>query len=580
MKRWRSAWSSIDGYVANVMSCLRIHQIPSDAFQIIAEDYLDISDLSKLGLTCKFYYKKTTQLILKVAHLDWFRGLNFSIGTITLQSPTGAQTQENCTLNDWDSIRGYLSLQGKFFENGHHRAHVVRQPRDTGCLKLSGSWGKMLIHTKHSHTGRDQCELLRPRSSFFETLRELHLALFQGFRCICLAIDRCTKESIKSQEDSDGFFGFMLRSRILNRSTMCMRNCRQNKCDCHSMVMSRLYVAVRASVFLIFGKDHQDTDTVFFDPTVASTSSLIRDRQDIRACGTPDAFVADGSEHWLLHTHDVSVLCERPLTSLILAIDVMQNLPNELASFGAFRWLLDLPYWHDCIARDSKIRPMRCIGCSNFWLKLRWIDLVSVITSLDPSASYQLNRYIEYIIELSTRGVVDVRLCMFIGICQSAKRSFIESCVTWQLTNVISDSCTLKCWDDLVPLRLQPHSQMTIGVQDLDAWLLSMRTTIRLCQSTTFTTPCTASWVRFPSVTHDVLDWSSVTSYPSYTPSILALCVAMADKNSAVRSSDLSSLNWCKRLSRISTALDIGMIRRAFNHIVTDGYSIDWVQHM
>jgi hypothetical protein len=491
-------------------------------------------------------------------------------------------------------------MQSNFFEHADDVTTVnLLQADGDSSIKVRGAWGNFLIHGSDNYTNViSQKAVLRPRDTIFDTMRKLQVCLFRNYRCICLALDRPLKEKIKST--AGGFISFLARCGLLNVDAECLAACKCKKCSCCTVVMSRLFVAVRASVFLIFSNkpNTSGTDRVFFAETVDSTWTNTYTSKEFLACGKPDAFVANGSEHWFLHTHSCPVLCQRPLTALILAIDILQHLPSELNEFGPFSWLVGLSYWHDCFGSKKPKRSGQCRGCVNFWLKLRWVDLTFVIASFASEhqmsfvtiARIQLDRYIRHITENSTRGAVnrgDVRICATINDCRSpCSNGFLErSCVTWELADVISDSCALDCWVDLFPLASQPHIQLALDLESPENWLLDMKSRIRMCEPTIFASSCPASLIVMPQINvrdKTKLDWTGVFGRArkcSYVPTILALCIATADMSVTgdFRTQLFNNVNWCKRLTRISTALDTGLINRAFGLAVQEGYALDWM---
>ena len=157
----------------------------------------------------------------------------------------------------------------------------------------------------------------------------------------------------------------------------------KSHCTCREVAMSRLYVAVRGSMRLIYGPRVRPCgpDAMSFPGLTTEWIDNPRART-YRQRGRPDSFSYQGIEHWVVHTRGHSTLCSRPLTALVIALDTLQHMARELIDFTPFAWMSEAPDWDDDqldITGGPLVYPVECM---RFWLRLRWMDAIATLQSL------------------------------------------------------------------------------------------------------------------------------------------------------------------------------------------------------
>ena len=214
--------------------------------------------------------------------------------------------------------------------------------------------------------GRDEFPERDSGAPLWAWMRRVHRCLFEQYRCTSLAIDRPAAERLMSTHRG-GLVAFLIRGGLL-----C--DCADHPdCDCVRMMLGRLLLTTRAATQLLFAPDaaSRGVDGAFSVPNPGH--AWIHDQTWLqhRHNGRPLAYVHEGTETWSLDTYTTPLLCARPITSLVLALDVLLHLPHELQSLASWRALM----LHQQSFVAGEMTPAA-------WLNLRWTDVTCCLRAL------------------------------------------------------------------------------------------------------------------------------------------------------------------------------------------------------
>jgi hypothetical protein len=272
--------------------------------------------------------------------------------------------------------------------------------------------------------------------------------------------------------------------------------------------------------------------------------------------GQFEAHACDGREYWSLQLHDANVLCTRTLTSLVVALHTLQQLPHELQGFSPFVSPTD---GHSQVA-GSPVTLRQ-------WTALRWYDLMCTIQNC---SAHRVGSHMRIVQTRLNQICAQFRPVIVVPICTLCSIEF-------DLSELVTECDWVQAWEQLRQRMPSPHSQ--IPQADQLGWLQDIQQRVPRC-SLVIVTKCVSSFVAFPVQSADTLNWSVVThsaTHPSqYAVSLLAIRLAALDAFKR-RPVDFAS-HWCQRLSRQTGLLDAAMFVRAYGLQTFDGLSLDWIE--
>lgn len=368
-----------------------------------------------------------------------------------------------------------------------------------------------------------------------------------------------------------GFVPFLLRSGL----TCCCTGTMPAECTCRERVLARIFVALRVSAQFLFAPDDAESEDIFA-PHTSSGSWVQGWTTEYRTRGKPDAYAHAGVEHWGLRVHGTPVLCERPLTALLLAMDTVQNLEAELRSFAPWAWLWAGRVDHLCELPAWTLRQ---------WLRLRFTDVLHSIDSIaraddeeeDPGVGVRkLRRCVDAVLAMRTPNQEPIRVALPRPGARAAAEERDRVWASWPLCDLVTSPRAL--W-----ALTRDHVDLAHDIRLCPAQLAAMRA------SAWGPVLCSVPPVRLPTVagTGDgaYVDWTPLTATTSagcLLPTVLAMRLVRASAcsdhaDAEVRRSHhhadrsrrvqvVERLHLCRRMRALCGHHDTAMLRCAFGY--------------